>query len=190
MRDDNRVKKIAERLRDSDPITAAADAQRLLDTWNYKDHIDLPLPRIPSWQERMDAIYHELGHVIGRLIGGAADIFVRIRDDASGECVSGPIEKLEDRITSRLAGVVAEARFNPLSIHGNRGAHDYLVARQLIDELNARGTWPPLSYEGAARKSIHMIEENWQAVERLALVLANAGEICDADIRLFATCGQ
>jgi hypothetical protein len=189
MRDDTtiRAKRIAERLHDVDPVTAAVDAQSILDTFNHQDRLDLLPAHAPSWQHMQDLVYHEVGHCMVALKSGATAISVRIRDDGSGLCLHGPIEKLEDQILCTLAGVCAQARFNPSSIHSNTGGYDYLNARRLIDELNARGEWPPpLSYERAASRAIQFVEDHWHGIENLALIVSYCGEISDHDIRLFA----
>jgi hypothetical protein len=105
----------------------------------------------------------------------------------AGCAVTHPeIERLNGAITGALAGIAAQAIFNPSSIHSNSGDCDYLHARQLIDELNALGVQLPMSYEGAAKRAIQFCQDNWAAIENLVLVLAPIGTLCHQDVQLFS----
>jgi hypothetical protein len=83
-------------------------------------------------------------------------------------------------------GIAAQAKFNPSSIHSDSGGYDYLNARQSIDELNALGLWPHLTFENAAKRAIQFVEDNWAGIENLVLFLAPNGSLIDLEVRLFA----
>jgi len=183
-------KTLAGWIGDQKPETAAADAQSLLATSDFRDHMLLPPVEPPSLEFWMDLVYHELGHAVGNLVGGAENISVLVRRDGSGGwCRHGPLERLEDYIVSTLAGILAEAKRRPSSIHQYaHGAYDLITARQLIDQYNVRGTSPPMSYERAAQLAMNFVDAHWATIETLAIVLNHSGKLCDHDIRLFARC--
>jgi hypothetical protein len=107
------------------------------------------------------------------------------------ECAVSPKRKrLEGAIIFSLVGVIAEAKFYAPAIHRySNGTYDFLVARMLIDELNALDEWPPMTYEGAAKLAVQFVEDRWQEIQNVALALADAGELGDFAVRTFARCG-
>jgi hypothetical protein len=84
MRDDNRAKRIAARLRDVNPATSADDASEYMATNDLKDRMTLPTAHVATWQQYHDMCYHEAAHAVAALCFGATDIRVTVRADGSG----------------------------------------------------------------------------------------------------------
>jgi hypothetical protein len=188
---------VADVMRDIQFTREAAieEVRASADSNSFKDHIMRLLPpvHIPSAHEISCVVYHECGHVMGKLEGGAANIEVRVRSDGSGICIAGEVPDAEANITSILAGAFSDIKFSPRSIHTYAyptACSDFILARILIDELNASRLWPQLTYRTAAKNSMRFVEKHWPQIQNLALALGDAGELDDFAIRIFAKCGQ
>jgi hypothetical protein len=134
---------IGQHLRAVDPDTAGFAARKQVAASESKDRIRIMPARTPTQLEWMATAYHESAHAIAGWAAGATVLELRVRDDATGLCAITPIAKAEDQITFALAGIAAESRYNPSSVHRyDDGSYDVLVARLLIDQWNDRGVWP------------------------------------------------
>jgi hypothetical protein len=182
---------VGDAIREINPETAVDDAHAAVARSSLKDRLDLPR-RIASVHERRSTSHHECGHAMAALAGGAAHIEVKVREDGSGLCVARTVEAGEAGIIYSLAGVFAEIRFRPAAIHDfcHPACADFLIARDKIDALNASRLWPQLTYRTAAKHAMRFIEAHWLQVQNLALALADAGELDDFAVRLFAKCEQ
>jgi hypothetical protein len=182
---------IGDCISEINPETAVDDAHDAATSSSLKDRLDLPR-RIASTHERRSRAIHESGHAMAALIGGAAHIELLLRQDATGQCIAHTIEDAEAGIIYSLAGAFAEIKFRPAAIHDctHPASFDFLVARGKIDALNASRAWPQLTYRTAAKNSMRFIEAHWTQVQNLALALADAGELDDYAVRLFASCGE
>jgi hypothetical protein len=170
--------------------TVADDAHAIIDRSKLKDKLNLPR-RIASTHERRSTAHHECGHVMAALEAGAAHIEARVREDGSGICIARHVEDPEAGIIYSLAGVFAEIKFNPPSIHNftHPACADFLIARVRIDALNSSRAWPQMPYRTAAKTAMRFVEQHWRSIQNLALALADAGELDDHAVRLFARCG-
>jgi hypothetical protein len=178
---------IGDCIHEINPETAVDDAHAAAASSALKDRLDAPR-RIASVHERRSTCHHECGHAMAALAGGAAHIEVRVREDGSGICIARTIEDAEAGITYSLAGAFAEIKFRPAAIHDftHPACVDFLIARGKIDALNASRLWPQLTYRTAAKNAMRFVEAHWLQVQNLALALADAGELDDFAVRLFA----
>jgi len=169
--------------------TARDEALDRINASTLKDRANLPR-RFASMHDRRTTAHHECGHVMAAFVGGAAQIEVRIRDDATGICIARTVEDPEAGITYSLAGAFAEVKFNPPRIHSYTSGPcaDLLISRMRIDQLNAGRTWPQLTYRTAAKTAMRFVDTHWHAIQDLALALDDARELDDMAIRIFATC--
>lgn len=182
---------VGDAIHDIPPETAVDEALTLINRNSLKDRLTLPM-RIASTHERRSKAHHECGHAMAALEGGAEYIEVRIREDSSGYCLAREIKDPQASITYILAGAFAEIKFRPAAIHDltNPTCADLLIARALIDRLNASRAWPQTTYRSHAKRAMRSVEEWWPSIQNLALVLSHSGELCDHDIRLFARCSR
>jgi hypothetical protein len=150
-----------------------------------------PLTRPLTALQKAASEHHEAGHAGAAFKFGATSISVRSRDDGTGVCVCDKIENPLDAIVFHLAGPIAEARYNPGSIHKYTSgkSYDFMAARLLIDEINTRAKWQVMTCQRAAETAVEFVREHWRQIGNLALALGDAGEIDDHWIRIFATCG-
>jgi hypothetical protein len=183
---------IGDAIHEINPDTALADALSLNASNSLKDRVMvMPPAHYPSTHERRCTVYHECGHVMGHHEGGTGHIEVRVRSDGSGICVASDVQdNPEANITTVLAGAFADIKFNPPSIHNytHPVCADFLIARGLIDDLNAGRAWPKLSYRRASKNAMRFVEKHWGQIQNLALALNDAGELDDFSIRIFAKC--
>jgi hypothetical protein len=182
---------ITHRLRNVDTDTAADDAEQQVASSELKDRLALPSRHpLPTILERWATAYHEAAHATAASAGGSEILELRVRDDATGLCRVSEIKKPTDRIVFALAGVIAEAKFNPSSIHRYTAAsYDFLTARLLIDSLNVSAGWPYLTCERAATIAVQFVESHWREIGNVATALNDAGELDNHWIRIFASCG-
>jgi hypothetical protein len=182
---------VGDAIHEINPETAVDEAHALVARSVLKDRLEVPR-RFASTHEIRSAAYHESGHVMGGLAGGAPNIEAVVRRDATGYCRSGPIEDPEASIIFTLAGPFAEIKFRPSSIHDftHPACVDFLIARAKIDALNASRLWPQLTYRTAAKNAMRFIEAHWAQVQNLALALADSGFLDDYAARLFVSCGH
>jgi hypothetical protein len=178
-------------LRDVDTETAADDAEQQVASSELKDRLALPSSRpLPTLLERWAIAYHEAAHATAASASGSEILELRVRDDATGLCRVSEIKKPTDRIVFALAGVIAEAKFNPSSIHRYTAAsYDFLTARLLIDSLNVSVGWPYLTCERAATIAVKFVSDHWSAIGNVAIALNDAGSLDDHGVRVFASCG-
>jgi len=183
---------IPKLLRDLDPTAINAVMRDSLSSNHYKNIIP-PRPEYPpTAHERMGRAYHEAAHGVAAFNCGCTAIELVLRADATGQCINSPPEKLEDRIMVALTGVIAESKFRPQSIHQNLDPdsppYDFVVARRLIDSLNASGDRLPLSFTSATRTAIKFCDTHWMAIGNVAAALDDAGVVEDFAVRIFAKC--
>jgi hypothetical protein len=188
---DKLLRAMTAELRGCDPDTAADDARQQAASSDLRDRLALPSPyRRPSGHERQATAHHESAHAVVGINTGASILELRLRPDATGQCRITEIPQPADRIVFLLAGIAAEARFNPSSIHRyDSSSYDYLSARVLIDQLNERRKWPHLTCENAAKAAISFVETHWRAIGNVATALHDTGELDDHAVRVFASCG-
>jgi hypothetical protein len=193
-RDELPMSRVAERigqhLRAVDVELARFAAQRIVASSATKDRIRIAPARAPTQLEWTATAYHESAHAVAAWSAGASILELRVRaEDATGLCRITEIDKAEDRITFALAGIVAEAKYNPAAVHRYQaGSYDLLVARLLIDTWNEGCTWPPLTCDAAARRALAFVEENFARIANVALALSDAGELDDHAVKVFAGC--
>jgi hypothetical protein len=166
--------------------TAAAEVRHVIAESDRKDLAPLaPSPTVITIYELFSREIHECAHGMGALEGGARDIEIVLRPDATGWCRYSPIQNPIDAIVAHLVGVVGEWKIRPSSIRLYRnGCSDFAAARIWIDEYNASSAWPPLTCEAAARRAVEFVDLHWTRITALALALGNSGTLCDADVRL------
>jgi hypothetical protein len=184
------AERIGQHLRSVDTELAGFAARKIVAASESNDRIRTTPARTPTQLEWAATSHHESAHAVAAWAAGASILELRVRDeDATGLCRITEIAKAEDRITFALAGIVAEAKYNPSSVHRyDDGSFDLLVARMQIDAWNERGIWPHLTCDNAAKKAVRFVEQNWQAIEDVALALGGRGDLTDREVRLFATC--
>jgi hypothetical protein len=184
------VERIGQYLRSVDAEAAGFAAQKIVARSELSDCVRIMPARTPTQLEWMATVYHETAHAIAGLSFGATVLELRVReDDATGLCRITEIKEPFDRIVFVLAGIVAEAKYNPASVHRyGDDSYDVLTARLLIDAWNERGVWPHLTCDNAAKKAVRFVEEHWQAIEDVALALGDSGELDQNAVRIFATC--
>jgi hypothetical protein len=192
----NPQRRVAEVVGDAvgalDPKCAPDDALAILATREYRKHFPpTPIYR-PTAFERHATAHREAATAVVAVLALADTVELTLAENGRGECRNSGIAKLEDRISFSLAGVIAEARFNPRSIHKvtMEPAYGLLVARIAIDELNERGGQIHLTYRAAAKRAMVLVDANWGAIENVALALNDCGSMDDYSIRLFARCGR
>jgi hypothetical protein len=169
--------------------TAFDDALSLLSTKTHRENFPAPVAHFPTAFEKHATAIHESAHAVS-VIPVATSIALKLGENGGGECRITGVEKLEDKINFALAGVMAEAKFHPASIHKytSGACYDFLVARLLIDQLNDEGGQIRLTYRSAAKRAMVLVDSCWLAITNVALALNDSGELDDCSIRLFARC--
>jgi hypothetical protein len=177
---------VARKLRDVDIDTAPLDALYALDTDSLLDR--QPTDRAPLTElQRWRLAHHEAGHAAVALHLGCTDIEARIRDGGTGVTRCSKINGAAQAVTFHLAGVIAEARYDPASLHRYHSkSSDFVQARILIDEINQRAEWPVMTCRRAAEAAFDFVRDHWQQISRLALALESCGALDDRDVRVFA----
>jgi hypothetical protein len=184
------AERIGQHLRSVDSDAAGFAARKIVAASEASDRIRTTPARTPTQLEWMATAYHETAHAVAAWSFGATVLELRLREeDATGLCRITEIKEPFDRIVFALAGIIAEAKYNPAAIHRYGDAsYDLLVARMLIDSWNERGVWPHLTCDNAAKKAVRFVEAQWQAIEDVALALGDSGELEHDAVRIFATC--
>jgi hypothetical protein len=192
----NPQRRVAEVVGDAvgalDPKCAPDNALAILESRHHGKNFPPPVIHMPTAFERHATAHHEAAHAVVAVLALAETVALTLGENGGGECRNSGMPKLEDQISFALAGVIAEARFYPRSIHKYTSGpcYDFLVARILIDQLNEEGGQIHLTARSAAKRAMVLVDANWEAIENVALALNDCGSMDDYSIRLFARCGR